>query len=202
MLIVGKRTRHLQSKISSSATCPNCNQTGNFEFSYSSRHIHFFWIPTFPYRKYGSSKCLNCNQVMKPKEMPDPIKREYDRFKTTVAFPIKLFTGLLVYPVLFIWLATSIGEDNKQEALYLKSPIIGDVYTIKKERKKFTTYRVSVVDSLGVFVRKNFHHVEKRFYTYRVDSLHLYDTVLTRYFHAELDSMMGIGWIDGVKRGE
>jgi hypothetical protein len=200
MLIVGKRTRLLQIKTSSSAICNNCDRTGGIEFSCSSKHIQFFWIPTFAYNKTGESQCLYCDETLTPKKMSAPLRREYEGFKATVPFKFLHFIGLLVYPLFFAFLIHAFNEDDKLEATYIQSPIVGDVYTIKKDRKVFTIARVSSIDSLGVYVQNNSHVVKKRLHLYRIDSLHLYDSILTRYSFADLDSMLSNGWIDGVQR--
>ena len=88
MIIYGSRAVHLASAQPTSITCPSCGTQGSLVISTFRRHAHIFWIPLFPIGKTGVSQCQHCKQVMKVKEMPNNIRKEYEYVKDEKRGPL------------------------------------------------------------------------------------------------------------------
>ncbi len=54
------------------------------------------------------SQCEHCKKVLYTKEMPTPIKREYEILKSKAKGPIWQFTGLAILIVMVIWAFISV----------------------------------------------------------------------------------------------
>ncbi len=100
MIIYGSKAVHLTSE-QSKATCPSCNTKGSLIVSVFRRHAHIFWIPLFPIGKKGFSQCQHCKNVLEEKEMPEPIKTEYNELKKSARGPFWQYIGLILFFVLF-----------------------------------------------------------------------------------------------------
>lgn len=108
MIIYGSKAVYVLSRRSKTCICPSCRTQGSIRLFVFRRHAHVFWIPLFPIGKKGMSQCEHCKKVLYTKEMPTPIKREYEILKSKAKGPIWQFTGLAILIVMVIWAFISV----------------------------------------------------------------------------------------------
>ena len=201
MIIYGTKAVHLKTVESQTATCPNCGTQGSLRFSVFKEHIHVFWVPLFPFSKKGVSECQHCKNVLKPKEMPDPIKREYQNLKDQSKGPAWQFAGLGVLAILMAWGGYASGEEKKLELEYLKSPQIGDIYEYEIETGSYSTLKVVDVSDDSVFVSPNDYEINKRTKIYKIDKSENYsDSILYGLSNSMIREMYDSGEIFDINR--
>ncbi|MBI33919.1 MAG: hypothetical protein CMP67_00970 [Flavobacteriales bacterium] len=161
MIIYGTRIVHVKSEQSKSLTCKSCGARGSISYNIFRKHVHFFWIPTFPLFKKGFSQCNNCNEILKPKKMTPQHKREYDRVKSSSKGPIWQFSGLILVVLLASWLSYDHDQISMKEFEYIQTPKRGDVYKYEIEKRNFSTMKVDSVSEDSVFVLPNEYDVNK-----------------------------------------
>ncbi|GAA0713863.1 hypothetical protein GCM10009430_06210 [Aquimarina litoralis] len=108
MIIYGSKSVHLKSERSEMSVCPNCGTQGSLVLSVYRRHAHIFWIPLFPIGKKGLSQCQHCKNVLYTKEMPTPIRKEFNILKNKAKGPLWQFVGLAILLVAIVWAALSV----------------------------------------------------------------------------------------------
>ncbi|WP_108808265.1 zinc-ribbon domain-containing protein [Aquimarina spinulae] len=170
MIIYGGKTVHLKSERSKTTTCPSCGTQGSLILSVYRVHAHVFWIPLFPIAKKGTSQCQHCKNVLKTKEMPESVKREYDNLKNNAKGPIWQFAGLGLIVVLITWGIYAGREDKKLALEYLVSPWVGDIYEYKIKTGSYSTLKVMSVSNDSVFVSPNEYEISRMSKIYKINT--------------------------------
>ena len=169
MIVYGSKAVHLTSEQSQTAICPSCNTQGSLIFSVFRKHAHLFWIPLFPFGKNGVSECQHCKNVLDAKEMPEPIKRDFESLKDETKGPLWQFSGLILIALLMIWGNYSNTENKKLNLTYLASPKKGDVYEYKIEKRSYSTLKVIGITKDSVFITQNEYEISRKSKLYKID---------------------------------
>lgn len=169
MVIFGSGSAHIKTASAGNLTCENCNNQGTISFSIFRKHAHIFWIPVFPLNKTGASECSHCQQVLKPKQMPERMKMEYKNFKSDAKGPIWQFSGSILIICLIAFAGYSSGKDKENTSKYLSEPAIGDVYEYKIESGSYSTMKVMQVTSDSLFMSFNDYEISKSTRIYKID---------------------------------
>lgn len=160
-LIYGAGKAHLNSVEPKGAICPNCNSESTTVLSVYRRHGHVFWIPLFPMGKTGGSICKNCNHEMKPKQMDEGLRNEYDYLKKESKGPIWQFAGLAIL-VVGIAAMYYLGQlSDQKEKDQVANPQIGDVYVVSMPGEGYSTLKVKSLSNDSVFVMENMMGINK-----------------------------------------
>ncbi|WP_196888214.1 hypothetical protein [Aureivirga sp. CE67] len=164
-MITGSGSGKIKSEIKTEIECPNCKEKGYLELIISRWHFHVFWIPVFPFWKYGKGKCNFCNFKFlgKDKKISDEIKYELSVMKSKAKGPIWQFSGLFIGVFLLIMLFTLRGEFKDEYANYIENPKVGDVYNYRKENLKYSTIKVMEIRKDTLVVKYNLFSVEDIF---------------------------------------
>ncbi len=200
MIIYGSKAVHLKTVQSKASTCPSCGTQGSLAISVFRKHAHVFWIPLFPIGKKGISQCQHCKNVLETKEMPEPIKREYENLKNETKGPIWQFAGLGLIAILIAWGNYRSGEDKKVELEYIKSPQIGDVYEYKTETGSYSTLKVVRISSDSVFVSPNEYEITQMSKLYKIDKSENYSELSYGISKINLNDMYDLGDIFDINR--
>jgi len=200
MIIYGSKAVHLKTAQFKTGTCPSCGTQGSLTISVFRKHAHIFWIPLFPIGKKGASQCQHCKNVLETKEMPEPIKREYENLKNETKGPIWQFAGLGIIAILIAWGNYASGEDKKLELEYIKSPQIGDVYEYKIETGSYSTLKVVSVTNDSVFVSPNEYEISKMSKIYKIDKSENYSNLSYGISNNKIKEMYDSGKIFDINR--
>ncbi|WP_299769082.1 hypothetical protein [uncultured Dokdonia sp.] len=169
MIIYGTKPVHLKTVENRIVKCGNCDTQGHMAFYYSSSHFHVFWIPMFPYRRKGGSSCTNCGEELKPKQMPEHVKRAYKETKKEVKLPIWQFSGLALIALLIAYSIYASGKTSDQKDAYIASPRTGDVYSYETENGYYSTLKIAEITSDSLYVIPNEYEVERAYGIYKID---------------------------------
>jgi len=202
MIIYGARAVHLKSAQPKSIICPSCSTQGSSVISIYRKHAHIFWIPLFPITKNGISQCQHCKKVLEPKEMPEPIKREYINLKNDTKGPIWQFAGLGIIAALISWGIYTNIEDKKKESVYLQLPQMGDVYKYKVENGNYSTFKIVDVSQDSIFISPNEYEINKIGQVYTIDKPENYSEIVYGLSKTKVKEMYDSGEIYDIDRLE
>ncbi len=169
MIIFGSGSAHIKTAPVRNVTCDNCNNQNTISFSIFRKHAHIFWIPVFPMNKTGASQCSHCQQVLKPKQMPERLKMEYQNFKSDAKGPIWQFAGLFLIVCLIGFAGYSGSKDKKNTEQYLSEPAIGDIYEYRIETGSYSTMKVMQVTQDSLYMSFNDYEISKSSRIYKID---------------------------------
>ena len=200
MVIFGSGSAHLKTAPARNVTCDNCNNQGTISFSIYRKHAHIFWIPVFPMNKTGASQCSHCQQVLKPKQMPERLKTEYQNFKSDAKGPIWQFAGLFLIICLIGFAGYSGSKDKENTAKYLTEPAIGDIYEYKIESGSYSTMKVMQVTSDSLFMSFNDYEISKSSRIYKIDKEENYPEEVYGVSRQDLQAMNSDGDIMDINR--
>lgn len=161
MLIFGSRSAYVRSVELNSADCLSCGQHGSLVLRIFRKHAHIFWVPLFPIGKTGFSECRHCKNVLRPKEMPEEVRSEYQRLKAQGGGPIWQFSGLVIFLALFVAGYFANKQDKAEEQKYLAAPQKGDVYEYKLAAGRYSTLKIVSTSEDSVFVVPNDYEINK-----------------------------------------
>jgi len=200
MIIYGSKAVHLQSEQSQTATCPSCGTKGSLLLSVFRRHAHVFWIPMFPIGKIGGSQCLHCQNTLKPKAMPESIRREYDDLKRNAKGPLWQFVGLAIVAMFIAWGSYSSGEEQKRELQFLATPQVGDIYEYKVESGSFSSFKVQEVFADSLYIVPNEYEISNRSKVYKINKPENFSQSLYSIPRARVEEMYHSGEIFNILR--
>ncbi|WP_299214112.1 hypothetical protein [uncultured Dokdonia sp.] len=158
-------------------------------FSYFSSHFHVFWIPVFPYTRKGFSSCTNCGEELKPKRMPEHIRRAYKETKKDTKLPIWQFSGLILVTVLIGFLIYQSKADDATYAEYMTSPRSGDVYRYKLGYDEYSTLKIAEITEDSIYLIPNEYVTNKRSGISEIDTDANYGQLMYGYSRDEIERM-------------
>ncbi|WP_298547027.1 hypothetical protein [uncultured Aquimarina sp.] len=200
MILYGSKAVHIKSEQSKTSTCPSCETQGSLILSVFRRHVHVFWIPLFPIGKKGMSQCQHCKNVLKTREMPAPIRKEYEILKNSAKGPAWQFVGLGMLIVLIIWGSYADSQNKKLALEYIASPMDGDIYEYKIETGNYSTLKVTAVSKDSVFVAPNEYEISKKSRIYKINKPQNYSKLSYGISKNRLKEMYSSGEILDINR--
>jgi hypothetical protein len=133
LIIHGKRTARIKRYTDNNQACRDC-QSFDLDVRVYRDYYHFFFIPIFPVGdKVVKMRCKNCGEPIRI----NTIQSHYEDISRT---PFYLYT----FPILFVCLIIIVIIGNlstqKEKAIFIDNPKVGDVYRISKDENNKTTY--------------------------------------------------------------
>jgi len=160
MLVYGRKAKLLAAE-TYTGKCTNCGMLATVQISLVQKYLHVFWLPFVPIGKTGVSKCSNCKQVLKLKEMPVAYTDVYDVLKQQVKTPLYMYSGAVVLAIIISAAVYEDIQNGKKNTLLITAPQKGDVFEIKTEEGQYTLYKVDGIHGDTVFVRQNQYETDK-----------------------------------------
>jgi hypothetical protein len=149
--IYGKRRAKIKKTTDYIGNCTTCNSIG-LEVEIYRDYYHLFWIPFIPDGDKESK--VYCTKCGKPNNFNPRVKD----IESTTRTPIYLYSGLLACLMLVVALVFGNINTQKEKALFIADPKVGDVYQILKNVNDTTYYyflRVARVERDTVIVFPN-----------------------------------------------
>ncbi len=132
-VIYGKRTARIRKYVNHQQSCINC-RSFNHEINVYRDYFHLYFIPVFALgEKRAEIKCKDCGVPFFSSEIQD----EYQKKSRT---PIYLYTILILFVGLVIFLINANLNTQKEKALFIANPAVGDVYRIRIDSNNTTRY--------------------------------------------------------------
>lgn len=103
LYLIGHKSIPLkQENISGKCNC--CESINSITVTVYQKYVFIFGLPFLPAGKTGISECSVCKQVLEEKGMPENIKSEYQQLKATARIPIWMFSGAVLFILLYAYL--------------------------------------------------------------------------------------------------
>ena len=132
-VIYGRRTARIKKYTENQQACQSC-KTFDLDIKVYRDYYHLFFIPVFPVGdKTVKIRCNNCGEPMRL----ETIQKHYESISRT---PFYLFTFPILFAGLIIILVNANLNTQKEKALFVDNPKVGDVYRIRKDENNKTTY--------------------------------------------------------------
>ncbi|HMG89829.1 MAG TPA: hypothetical protein VK589_07210 [Chryseolinea sp.] len=195
IFIYGRRKAKIKKTSDHVGSCTTCNSIG-LEFEIYRDYFHLFWIPLFPIGSKESK--VYCTKCGKPNNFNPRVKH----FESVTRTPIYLYSGLLICSMLVATLVFANINTQKEKAVFIADPKVGDVYRIRKDINDSTYYyflRIARIQSDTVIVYPNTLQYFG-FITKLNDDDHFVTQELF-YTKTELKELLEKGEINSVERG-
>lgn len=129
MIIFGSRGKTVTGQCVEGIECQYC---GNKQFATFGvlRYFHLFWIPTFPTSKVAGVECTHCKKTTIGKDLPKELSKQIKSTVFTKKNTLPMFSGLIVFAFLILFVANAVQQDNLREAAYIEQPAINDLYIV------------------------------------------------------------------------
>lgn len=189
MIFYGTNSSRLKDGQLPNVTCPNCENQTSMTYSVFGKYAYIYWIPIFPLGKVNVLECNHCKRTYKLKELPEQIQRKFETEKHT-GIPFLHFSGLAIILFIIGYITYSSSKHKEDEAEFIKTPAIGDVYSIKSESPgHFTTMKVTEVKDDSIYVVFNDYEIDKRSAIYKIDKASNYGDYVDGYTKEEIVSL-------------
>jgi hypothetical protein len=149
IFIYGRKKAKIKKAIDQMGACTTCNSIG-LDFEIYRHYYHLFWIPLFP--SGDKESIVYCTKCGKPNNFNPRVKH----LEFVTRTPVYLYSGLLIFMMLIGTLVVANINTQKQKALFVADPKVGDVYRMQKQENDSTFYyflRVARIqgDTVGVY---------------------------------------------------
>lgn len=189
MIFYGTNSSRLKDGQLPNVTCPNCETQTSMTYSVFGKYAYLYWIPVFPMGKVNVLECNHCKRTYKLTELPEQIQRKFETEKHT-GIPLLHFSGLAIIVLAIAYFTYSNSKHKEDEAEFIKTPAIGDVYSIKSESPgHFTTMKVTEVKDDSIYVVFNDYEIDKRSAIYKIDKASNYGDYIDGYTKEEIVSL-------------
>ena len=164
MIFYGTNSSRLKTGQLRHVTCPNCENQTSMNYNVFGKYAYLYWVPVFPLSKENMLECNSCKKTFKLKELPEQIQQKFDLEKHR-GVPIFHFSGLIVIGLIITWFSYSNSNDKKLEALYIKSPQVGDIYSIESSTNNgyYTTMKIINVTKDSIDYIFNDYEIDKKY---------------------------------------
>lgn len=195
IFIHGRKKARIKKVTDYTGACTTCNAIG-VDFEIFREYYHLFWIPLFPIGdKESKGHCTKCG---KPNDFNPRVKHHESVTRT----PIYLYSGLLIFLMLIGTLVIANINTQKEKALFVADPKVGDVYLIRKDVNDSTYYyflRVARIQQDTVIVYPNaFQYFS---FVYKLNEQDYFVTEEFYYTKKQLQELLERGEINSVERG-
>lgn len=132
-VIYGRRKARIKKYTDNQQACQSC-KTFDLDVNVYRDYYHLFFIPVFPVGdKTVKIQCNNCGEPIRL----ETIQKHYENISKT---PFYLFMFPILFACLVILLVNANLNTQKEKALFVDNPNVGDVYRIRKDENNKTTY--------------------------------------------------------------
>ncbi|MGN6437602.1 MAG: zinc-ribbon domain-containing protein [Agriterribacter sp.] len=132
-LIYGKRKARINKYTNNSNYCKACNAF-DLNVNVYKEYFHVFFIPIFPIG--DKTARIYCNSCGEPYRI-ESVQREYEE---STKIPIYLYSGTIIIAGLIAFLLFVNTRTQKEKAMFVENPKVGDVYLIRKDETGPTSY--------------------------------------------------------------
>jgi hypothetical protein len=133
LLIYGKRTARIKKYTDNQQACQGC-KVFDHEVKVYRDYYHLFFIPVFPTGdKTAKIECKNCGKHLRT----EALQKHYEKISNT---PFYLFALPIILAGIFSIAAFVNLCYQKEKAIFVNNPKVGDVYSIRKEENNKTSY--------------------------------------------------------------
>jgi hypothetical protein len=192
----GQRHKVLKTYSDRDFVCENCNSP-RLNYVVRQQYYHLLWIPIFPIDKYVGTRCNSCGLTRK-----EIYSQNGASFNKETKTPIYMYSWLILIGLLIIYAIINSAIVSRKEKEYIKSPLKGDVYSIKfKDDKNQNAYSlikiVNVANDSIYFFQSNVYY-NQIIYSLKRNEYFVIDTFVNSV--TEITKMYNEGTITNIYR--
>ncbi|MEP1488652.1 MAG: zinc-ribbon domain-containing protein [Algibacter sp.] len=200
MIFYGTNSSRLKDGKLNNVTCPNCENQTSMTYGVFGKYFYLYWIPIFPIGKTNVLECNSCKKTFKLEELSQQIKQKFELEKHS-GIPFLHFSGLAIIACIVAYFSYSSSKHKELEAVYVKEPAIGDVYSMETESVgHYTSMRVSDITQDSIFVLFNDYEIDKKTGIDQIDKNENYTELKDGYTKEEIISLYDDKIIYAIKR--
>jgi len=200
MVIPGWRRYNLSSRKLKRIICKHCNSQDSITVFIYSLYLDIWYIPFCSLGKRGNSNCSNCNETLKPKEMPLNLRVEFQNYKRQIKIPIWQFFGLFILAIVIAWFTIQISEDKANELMYIDKPELQDTYEYQINENRYSTLKIIDIKSDSIYFTKNYLTKPRRHKVYLIDKEYNYSDSIVKYSRKDVKMMFQKNIIFAINR--
>ncbi len=191
LLILGTKSYNLENGKIDDFVCPKCSTKTFLNFSFYKQYTYLTFIPLFPVNKKILTSCDNCNKIISYDELDNNSKISVSKIKSRNNFlvPVWMYIGTIILILVSVYGVNTYISDNDKSKLYLKTPIVGDVYKIKLSNGYYTTERIDKITNDSIFVTQNNYNAYLPYETDDIDKSENYSNSKAKYSKKEVVSL-------------
>lgn len=193
--ILGTEKAKIKKTTDHGGACTNCSSSG-LAFEVFRNYYHLFWIPLFPIG--GKESKVSCTTCGESNNYNPRVKHVESSART----PFYLYAGPIIFLVLVGLMVFANISTQKEKALFIADPQVGDVYLIRKDANDSVYYhflRVASIQEDTVTVYSNTLQY-LRFVT-KLDDDDYFVRQGFPFTKKELKALLEKGEINSVERG-
>ncbi|MCC3160784.1 hypothetical protein LJ737_26340 [Hymenobacter sp. 15J16-1T3B] len=176
MIVYGYTSAHLATTALAGTSCPGCGTPGALRLSVFGRYAHVYWLPLLPLGKSGAAQCAHCQLVLRPKELPKPLRAELRELRARTRTPLRHCLALLLLGTAALGSFGAGAWHQVQDQERLAHPHIGDIYHIRSEAPGYyTLLKVTAVNGNSVRLKQNNYETDREAEIEQLDTPENYD---------------------------
>jgi hypothetical protein len=151
MLVFGGKDNVLVKKEKVIDKCQNCGGTDCMEIKVLRLYLHIFFIPIVPYDRFVYNTCYKCNHQLALENMPIDLAARAAQLKKESRTPIWLFTGPIIFSVIFILFSYLLISAEKKNKIQIRQMNVSDVFRITTGNNKYCLMVVKKITKDSIF---------------------------------------------------
>ncbi len=200
VVLVGTSNSIIKKGEAHNVTCPYCHCNTTINYSIHNKYAVITFIPLFPVEKYASIYCNTCNQEIGLKDLDENTLSRLAKENNDLRSPLWMFFGSFAIVCGLIYGLYSYFKSDTKTALFIKNPMIEDVYYMKDAKGYYYTFRIDTILKDSIYTTENDYQVDA---PYNIDDINVsenYTNQKTNFSKKELITLYDSGKIISIKR--
>ncbi|WP_395044998.1 zinc-ribbon domain-containing protein [Flavobacterium sp.] len=160
IVLIGTNSKIIKNGNISNVNCPNCKINSTLHYSVYSRYTHLTLIPLFPVGKEAVVTCESCNNIIEINSLDDKTISKLYVENNNLKNPIWMFFGSFIIILAIIYGIFNYYKNNNETEIYIKKPMVNDVYAIKDSKGYYYTLRIDAISNDSIFATENDFQVD------------------------------------------
>jgi len=110
-----------------------CTHCGSLTSSVTKvfNYFYLYWVPIIPLTTQVATSCTNCKHFLYGKDIPEASRKKAVEATKDHKRPFYHYIGAIIIACLIAFGVSSSQKSDKERAIFVSSPKVGDVYVIK-----------------------------------------------------------------------
>ena len=189
IILIGTNDRIIKKGEADNVICPHCNSNSTIKYNIHNKYVFITLIPLFPVEKYASIDCNTCNKEIKLKDLDENTLTRLAAENNNLKSPIWMFSGSFIFVICLIYGFYNYFKSDSKTDLFIKNPIINDVYYMKDTKGYYYTYRIDKITKDSIYSTENDYKVDS---PYDIDDINISENYSNKKNHFSKEDLMKI----------
>lgn len=200
IFLLGTNSHKIKTGTIDNVVCPSCRAITKLNYSVHSRYTQITLIPVFPVDKYAVVTCEKCNYSIELDDLDESTLSKLASENNNLKSPIWMFSGSFVIICSVFYGLYSYFKFDSETNLFIKKPMIEDVYYYKDSKGYYSTFRIDKVSKDSIFATQNQYQTDLPYAIKEIDKPENYSNSKIIYSKKELLKSYDEGEIISIKR--